>query len=177
MAPLDQATFRSGRGGSRSGSDQTIESNSPELDRRYIPARYEVGYELARDALRVAAPGGKPARLIEIMPAYRGRSPRSYKHWRCFVSSGDGVPPGSSSLDSAASKCRTGWLDAEYLTRHTLRLVLDQLRPPLACQTSSSGRILLAAYGVRHPTKDTDSNAMRATSPPSISPGGLRTSP
>ncbi|MFG1932227.1 nucleotidyl transferase AbiEii/AbiGii toxin family protein [Mycobacterium sp. NPDC048908] len=49
----------------------------------------------------------------------------------------------------------------EYLIRHTLESFLDRLtRTPHASDFVLKGGILLAAYGVRRPTKDTDSNAV-----------------
>jgi hypothetical protein len=80
------------------------------------------------------------------------------------VSSGDAVFRRIQSLArSTAAKCGTGAPTQEYLTRHTLESFLDRLtRTSHAEDFVLKGGILLAAYGVRRPTKDTDSNAMRA---------------
>lgn len=51
----------------------------------------------------------------------------------------------------------------EYLIRHTLESFLDRLtRTPHTDDFVLKGGILLAAYGVRRPTKDTDANAVAA---------------
>jgi hypothetical protein len=80
------------------------------------------------------------------------------------VSSGDAVFRRIQSLArSTAAKSGTGAPTQEYLIRHTLESFLDRLtRTSHAEDFVLKGGILLAAYGVRRPTKDTDSNAMRA---------------
>ena len=51
----------------------------------------------------------------------------------------------------------------EYLIRHTLESFLDRLtRTSDAGDFVLKGGVLLAAYGVRRPTKDTDANALNA---------------
>ncbi|XBH21339.1 nucleotidyl transferase AbiEii/AbiGii toxin family protein [Jonesiaceae bacterium BS-20] len=51
----------------------------------------------------------------------------------------------------------------EYLIRHALESFLDRLnRTPHAGDFVLKGGFLLGAYGVRRPTKDADSNAIRA---------------
>lgn len=51
----------------------------------------------------------------------------------------------------------------EYLIRHTLESFLDRLtRTSHAQDFILKGGVLLAAYGVRRPTKDADANAIRA---------------
>lgn len=80
------------------------------------------------------------------------------------MSSGDAVFRRIQSLArSTAAKSGTGAPTQEYLIRHTLESFLDRLtRTSHAEDFVLKGGILLAAYGVRRPTKDTDSNAMRA---------------
>lgn len=64
---------------------------------------------------------------------------------------------------SAAANSGTGAPTQEYLIRHTLESFLDRLtRTSHAGDFVLKGGILLAAYGVRRPTKDTDANAVRA---------------
>jgi Nucleotidyl transferase AbiEii toxin, Type IV TA system len=64
---------------------------------------------------------------------------------------------------SAAAKSRTGAPTQEYLIRHTLESFLDRLtRTSHAGDFVLKGGVLLAAYGVRRPTKDADANAVRA---------------
>lgn len=63
---------------------------------------------------------------------------------------------------SAAAIPGTGSPTQEYLIRHTLESFLDRLtRTPHADYFVLKGGILLAAYGVRRPTKDADANAIR----------------
>jgi hypothetical protein len=62
---------------------------------------------------------------------------------------------------SAAVKSGTGAPTQEYLIRHTLESFLDRLtRTSHAGDFVLKGGILLAAFGVRRPTKDADSNAV-----------------
>lgn len=64
---------------------------------------------------------------------------------------------------SAAAKSGTGAPTQEYLIRHTLESFLDRLtRTSHAGDFVLKGGVLLAAYGVRRPTKDADANAVRA---------------
>lgn len=64
---------------------------------------------------------------------------------------------------STAAKSGTSAPTQEYLIRHTLESFLDRLtRTSHAGDFVLKGGILLAAYGVRRPTKDTDSNAIRS---------------
>lgn len=64
---------------------------------------------------------------------------------------------------SAAAKSGASTPTQEYLIRHTLESFLDRLtRTPHAGDFVLKGGILLAAYGVRRPTKDTDANAVTA---------------
>ncbi|SON61731.1 hypothetical protein MSIMFI_03249 [Mycobacterium simulans] len=66
-----------------------------------------------------------------------------------------------SAARSTAAKCGTSAPTQEYLIRHTLESFLDRLtRTSHAGDFVLKGGILLAAYGVRRPTKDTDSNAI-----------------
>jgi hypothetical protein len=64
---------------------------------------------------------------------------------------------------STAANSRTGAPTQEYLIRHTLESFLDRLtRTSHAADFVLKGGVLLAAYGVRRPTKDADANAVRA---------------
>ncbi|ORW32706.1 hypothetical protein AWC19_25315 [Mycobacterium palustre] len=64
---------------------------------------------------------------------------------------------------SAAANGGTRAPTQEYLIRHTLESFLDRLtRSPHAGAFVLKGGILLAAYGVRRPTKDADANAVHA---------------
>lgn len=64
---------------------------------------------------------------------------------------------------STAANNGTGAPTQEYLLRHALESFLDRLtRTAHAGDFVLKGGILLAAYGVRRPTKDTDSNAVNA---------------
>lgn len=66
-----------------------------------------------------------------------------------------------SAARSTASKHGTAAPTQEYLTRHVLESFLDRLtRTPHADDFILKGGILLAAYGVRRPTKDADANAV-----------------
>lgn len=66
-----------------------------------------------------------------------------------------------SAARSTASKRGTAAPTQEYLTRHVLESFLDRLtRTPHAEAFILKGGILLAAYGVRRPTKDADANAV-----------------
>ncbi len=68
-----------------------------------------------------------------------------------------------SAARSAAAKAGTGAPTQEYLIRHTLESFLDRLtRTGHAEDFVLKGGILLAAYGVRRPTKDADANAVGA---------------
>lgn len=80
------------------------------------------------------------------------------------MSSDDGVFRQIQALArAAATKGGTGAPTQEYLIRHTLESFLDRLtRTPHAGDFVLKGEILLAAYGVRRPTKDTDANAVAA---------------
>jgi hypothetical protein len=64
---------------------------------------------------------------------------------------------------STASKTGTATPTQEYLVRHLLESFLDRLtRTAHSDDFVLKGGILLAAYGVRRPTKDADANAVRA---------------
>jgi hypothetical protein len=64
---------------------------------------------------------------------------------------------------SAAAQSRTGAPTQEYLIRHVLESFLARLtQTPHADGFVLKGGILLAAYGVRRPTKDADANAISA---------------
>ena len=64
---------------------------------------------------------------------------------------------------STAAKSGSGAPTQEYLIRHTLESFLDRLtRTSHASDFVLKGGVLLAAYGVRRPTKDADANAVRA---------------
>ncbi|MFT3970155.1 MAG: nucleotidyl transferase AbiEii/AbiGii toxin family protein [Micropruina sp.] len=68
-----------------------------------------------------------------------------------------------SAARSAAAKAGTVAPTQEYLIRHTLESFLDRLtRTAHAEDFVLKGGILLAAYGVRRPTKDADANAIGA---------------
>jgi Nucleotidyl transferase AbiEii toxin, Type IV TA system len=80
------------------------------------------------------------------------------------VSSGDAVFRRiQSAARSTAAKTRSSAPTQEYLIRHTLESFLDRLtRTSHVGDFVLKGGILLAAYGVRRPTKDADSNAVNA---------------
>jgi hypothetical protein len=80
------------------------------------------------------------------------------------VSSGDAVFRRlQAAARSAAANSGTGAPTQEYLIRHTLESFLDRLtRTSHAGDFVLKAGILLAAYGVRRPTKDTDANAVLA---------------
>ena len=80
------------------------------------------------------------------------------------MSSGDAVFRRiQSAARSTAAKSGNGAPTQEYLIRHTLESFLDRLtRTSHAGDFVLKGGILLAAYGVRRPTKDADANAVRA---------------
>ncbi|WP_319446905.1 MULTISPECIES: nucleotidyl transferase AbiEii/AbiGii toxin family protein [unclassified Mycobacterium] len=64
---------------------------------------------------------------------------------------------------SAAAKSGSGAPTQEYLIRHVLESFLHRLtRTTHAGDFVLKGGVLLAAYGVRRPTKDVDANALRA---------------
>ena len=64
---------------------------------------------------------------------------------------------------AAAAPNGAGAPTQEYLIRHTLESFLDRLtRTPHADDFVLKGGVLLTAYGARRPTKDADSNAVRA---------------
>ena len=64
---------------------------------------------------------------------------------------------------STAAKTGRAVPTQEYLTRHVLESFLDRLtRTTHAKDFVLKGGILLAAYGVRRPTKDVDANAINA---------------
>ncbi|MDO5500539.1 MAG: nucleotidyl transferase AbiEii/AbiGii toxin family protein [Propionibacteriaceae bacterium] len=68
-----------------------------------------------------------------------------------------------SAARSAAAKAGAGAPTQEYLIRHTPESFLDRLtRTAHAEDFVLKGGILLAAYGVRRPTKDADANAIGA---------------
>lgn len=68
-----------------------------------------------------------------------------------------------SAARSTAAKRGTPAPTQEYLIRHTLESFLDRLtRTEHAEDFVLKGGILLAAYGVRRPTKDADANAVNA---------------
>jgi hypothetical protein len=79
------------------------------------------------------------------------------------VSSGDAVFRQIQAIAcSAAAKSGTGAPTQEYLIRHTLESFLDRLtRTSHAGDFVLKGGVLLAAYGVRRPTKEADANAVR----------------
>ena len=63
---------------------------------------------------------------------------------------------------STAANSGAGAPTQEYLIRHTLESFLDRLtRTSHAGDFVLKGGVLLAAYGVRRPTKDADANALR----------------
>ncbi|MDT5128128.1 MAG: hypothetical protein QOH54_3772 [Mycobacterium sp.] len=78
------------------------------------------------------------------------------------MSSGDDVFRRIQSVArSTAAKSGTSAPTQEYLIRHTLESFLDRLtRTSHVGDFVLKGGILLAAYGVRRPTKDTDSSAI-----------------
>ncbi len=78
------------------------------------------------------------------------------------MSSGDAVFRRIQSLArSAAAKSGTSAPTQEYLIRHNLESFLDRLtRTSHAGDFVLKGGVLLAAYGFRRPTKDTDSSAV-----------------
>jgi hypothetical protein len=80
------------------------------------------------------------------------------------VSSGDAVFRRIQAIArSAVANSGNGAPTQEYLIRHTLESFLDRLtRTSHAGDFVLKGGVLLAAYGVRRPTKDTDSNAVHA---------------
>jgi hypothetical protein len=64
---------------------------------------------------------------------------------------------------STTAKGGSGAPTQEYLIRHTLESFLDRLtRTSHAGDFVLKGGVLLAAYGVRRPTKDADANAVHA---------------
>lgn len=64
---------------------------------------------------------------------------------------------------SAGAKTGTGAPTQEYLIRHTLESFMDRLTRTIHAEDFIlKGGVLLAAYGVRRPTKDADANAIRA---------------
>ena len=68
-----------------------------------------------------------------------------------------------SAARSAAARAGTGAPAQEYLIRHMLESFLDRLtRTAHAEDFVLKGGVLLAAYGVRRPTKDADANAIGA---------------
>ncbi|MFT3875327.1 MAG: nucleotidyl transferase AbiEii/AbiGii toxin family protein [Propioniciclava sp.] len=68
-----------------------------------------------------------------------------------------------SAARSAAAKAGTGAPTQEYLIRHTLESFLDRLTHTAHAEDFVlKGGILLAAYGVRRPTRDADANAIGA---------------
>ena len=68
-----------------------------------------------------------------------------------------------SAARAAGAKSGVGAPTQEYLIRHTLESFLDRLtRTTHAEGFVLKGGILLAAYGVRRPTKDADANAVAA---------------
>ncbi|WP_208863208.1 nucleotidyl transferase AbiEii/AbiGii toxin family protein [Mycolicibacter icosiumassiliensis] len=80
------------------------------------------------------------------------------------MTSGDGVfRQIQAAARSVAAKTGASTPTQEYLIRHTLESFLDRLtRTPHAGDFVLKGGILLAAYGVRRPTKDADANAVAA---------------
>lgn len=80
------------------------------------------------------------------------------------MSAGDAVFRRIQSVARAtAAKGGTGAPTQEYLIRHTLESFLDRLtRSSHAGDFVLKGGVLLAAYGVRRPTKDADANAVHA---------------
>jgi hypothetical protein len=68
-----------------------------------------------------------------------------------------------SAARSAAAKTGTGAPTQQYLIRHALESFLNRLtRTAHAGDFVTKGGILLAAYGVRRPTRDVDANAVGA---------------
>lgn len=68
-----------------------------------------------------------------------------------------------SAARSAAAKTGISAPTQEYLIRHTLESFLDRLTHTSHAQDFIlKGGVLLAAYGVRRPTKDADANAIKA---------------
>lgn len=68
-----------------------------------------------------------------------------------------------SAARSATAKTGTGAPTQEYLIRHTLESFLDRLTDTAHAEDFVlKGGVLLAAYGVRRPTKDADANAVGA---------------
>lgn len=80
------------------------------------------------------------------------------------MSSGDTVFRRIQSLArSTAAKSGTSAPTQEYLIQHTLESFLDRLtRTSRGGDFVLKGGVLLAAYGIRRPTKDADSNAINA---------------
>lgn len=70
---------------------------------------------------------------------------------------------------SAAATTGTPAPTSEYLLRHLLVSLLDRLtKTEYANSFVLKGGVLLAAYGVRRPTKDVDAAAISAAVTPSI---------
>ncbi|CAN5717902.1 hypothetical protein BH10ACT9_BH10ACT9_43710 [soil metagenome] len=77
------------------------------------------------------------------------------------MSTGDTFRQIQSLARSTAAKSGSTAPTQEYLIRHALESFLDRLtRTPHAGDFVLKGGTLLAAYGVRRPTKDIDSNAI-----------------
>lgn len=83
------------------------------------------------------------------------------------MSTGDDTFRRIQALARASEGSGTGTPTQEYLVRHTLESFLDRLtRTAHGDDFVLKGGVLLAAYGVRRPTKDADSNAVRANVTP-----------
>ncbi len=79
------------------------------------------------------------------------------------MSSGDTVFRRIQAVARSTATSGTGAPTQEYLIRYTLESFLDRLtRTSHADHFVLKGGILLAAYGVRRPTKDADANAVHA---------------
>ena len=79
------------------------------------------------------------------------------------MSSGDAVFRRIQTVARSTTTSGTGAPTREYLIRHTFESFLDRLtRTSHAGDFVLKGGVLLAAYGVRRPTKDADANAVRA---------------
>src|SRR6516164_4236374 len=167
------ASIRPGhiRDRTRAVHDPGIESDDRYLlaravGRRRVPAarrgRIRTG---TRRVAGVAAPRRQtgPADRDRV-PAAPGEVPSTAGIGDAGVSSGDAVFRRIQAVArSTAAKSGSGAPTQEYLIRHTLESFLDRLtRTSHAGDFVLKGGVLLAAYGVRRPTKDADANAVRA---------------
>ncbi len=113
----------------------------------------------------MAAPGwqtGTPNRRRDPSAAGEVSSPAGIGD--AGLSSGDAVFHRiQSAARSTAAKSGTDAPTQGYLIRHTLESFLDRLtRTSHADNFILKGGVLLAAYGIRRPTKDADTNAVNA---------------